>query len=658
MDTRTVHTKEEGNNGGHVTQTERNMQEMKTLLTVEEQTFDDNQQNKNEKDDPWAVDTDEEHGPQWEGKAAGKTFRQSDLLRNPVAGLMIGVLATVLLQSSSTTTSIIITLAGEGIIELHSTIPMVMGANIGTSVTNTIVSLAQSINREEFRRAFGGAVLLDMFNWLTVLILLPLEVATSYLYHLTGAIVDSMDLDNLQAENQEMLKAITKPFTKLIIEIDKDVITGVAKRRHGSHLEPILKRWCKNEDFFYNVSDSHKTIYYKDVNGTQAYITNLTEHGISYVINKEAGNTSVKYNDSHTIKDYIHVKRCKLKKGGDLQQYSVAAPSKIIPNTKNTEQTSTERDTKGTRNTNTHHRNMKHKRPYINQRNQWATGTDLGGPRKSLFAQTDLSDDVIGVLMLIVSLILIIQSLILIVKLLNSLLKGSLAKTIKRTINSEFPGKLAFLTGYVFILIGTGMTVIVQSSSVFTSMLTPLVGVGVVSLERMYPLTLGANVGTTITGILAAFSVSAEDIPVALHVAMVHLFFNVTGILLFYPVPVTRKVPIELAKILGNTTAKYRWFAILYLMLMFFVFPTFIFGMSLAGDAVLIGIGVPILILLTFIVIVNIMQHKCPHFLPHILKTWNFLPLFLHSLDPYDRVISRAIRFCHCCRHIKKRSKL
>lgn len=95
---------------------------------------------------------------------------------------------------------------------------MVMGANIGTSVTNTIVSLAQSKDRGEFRRAFGGATVHDMFNWLVVLVLLPIEVASSYLYHLTGAIISSMDMK--QRDNkQDILKTITKPFTSLIVKV-------------------------------------------------------------------------------------------------------------------------------------------------------------------------------------------------------------------------------------------------------------------------------------------------------------------------------------------------------------------------------------------------------------------------------------------------------
>jgi len=64
------------------------------------------------------------------------------------------------------------------VLPVRPAIPIIMGVNIGTSLTNTIVSLAQSADRDEFRRAFAGATVHDMFNWLTVLILLPLEIGT------------------------------------------------------------------------------------------------------------------------------------------------------------------------------------------------------------------------------------------------------------------------------------------------------------------------------------------------------------------------------------------------------------------------------------------------------------------------------------------------
>ncbi|GFS23341.1 sodium-dependent phosphate transport protein 2B-like [Elysia marginata] len=91
------------------------------------------------------------------GRAAGEAFRNSALLSNPVAGLMIGVMATVLVQSSSTATSIMVAMVASQVLPLQSTIPIVMGTNVGTSITSTLVSLAQAADREQFRRAFSGA---------------------------------------------------------------------------------------------------------------------------------------------------------------------------------------------------------------------------------------------------------------------------------------------------------------------------------------------------------------------------------------------------------------------------------------------------------------------------------------------------------------------
>lgn len=65
------------------------------------------------------------------------------------------------------------------VLTVKQAIPIVMGANIGTSVTNTIVSLGQITDKNDFRRAFAGATVHDAFNWLSVLVLLPIEVITS-----------------------------------------------------------------------------------------------------------------------------------------------------------------------------------------------------------------------------------------------------------------------------------------------------------------------------------------------------------------------------------------------------------------------------------------------------------------------------------------------
>ena len=103
-------------------------------------------------------------------------------------------------------------------VPVRQAIPIVMGANIGTSVTNTIVALGQAKERNEFRRAFGGATVHDMFNWLTVLIFFPIEIITHYLELMTDRILSGLDLMEQDVE-VEILKAVTGPFTKLIVQV-------------------------------------------------------------------------------------------------------------------------------------------------------------------------------------------------------------------------------------------------------------------------------------------------------------------------------------------------------------------------------------------------------------------------------------------------------
>ena len=86
---------------------------------------------------------------------------------------------------------------------------------------------------------------------------------------------------------------------------------------------------------------------------------------------------------------------------------------------------------------------------------------------------------------------------------------GRIAKVIRNIVNYECP-PCPWITGYLAIIVGLALTFLVQSSSVFTAALTPLVGIGVVSLELMYPLTLGANIGTTTTAIIASFASANE----------------------------------------------------------------------------------------------------------------------------------------------------
>ncbi|XP_038572491.1 solute carrier family 34 member 2b [Micropterus salmoides] len=483
------------------------------------------------------------------GKAAGDIFQDNVVLSNPVAGLVIGVLVTVLVQSSSTSSSIVVSMVSSGLLDVQSAVPIIMGANIGTSVTNTIVAMMQAGDRNEFRRAFAGATVHDFFNWLSVLILLPLEVATGVLYKLTSLIIKSF---NIQAgENSpELLNVITDPLTDSIIQLDKSVITGIATGDAAARNMSLIKIWCKKETntTFWNVT-----------------LENCTAGAVCW-----------------------------------------------------------------------------------EERNQ--TWTNYQEKCKHLFVDTNLPDLAVGLILLALSLLVLCTCLILIVKLLNSMLKGQVAVVIKKVLNTDFPFPFGWVTGYIAILVGAGMTFIVQSSSVFTSAITPLVGIGVISLERAYPLTLGSNIGTTTTAILAAMASPGETLANSLQIALCHFFFNIMGILLWYPIPFTR-LPIRLARGLGNHTAKYRWFAAFYLFLCFLVLPVSVFGLSLAGWQVLVGVGVPIIVLVVFVIIVNVMQSRCPRYLPIVLRSWDFLPRPLHSMAPWDAVVTSTLGFCgkHCC---------
>merc|ERR1719350_259134 len=251
----------------------------------------------------------------------------------------------------------------------------------------------------------------------------------------------------------------------------------------------------------------------------------------------------------------------------------------------------------------------------------------------------DIGDTSAGVILLVVSLFMLCGCLMGMVKLLNSLLGEKVREAIRTGVNKDIPVRgLGWLTGYLAMLLGAILTVLVQSSSVFTSTLTPLAGAGLVSLERAYPLTLGSNIGTTSTSLLAAMAAGGAHAQDSVQIALVHLMFNIIGIAIFYPIPFMRW-PISLAQTLGDTTAKYRWFALVYLFGMFLVFPGFIFLLSLAGPIIIYVVFVPIAALLLLITIINLLQRRKPKLLPAKLQNWEFLPELVRSLEPVDRLV-------------------
>lgn len=144
---------------------------------------------------------------------------------NPIVGLMIGILATSLVQSSSATTSILVGLVAGGSLSITNAIPIVMGANIGTTVTNTIVSVGHIGRRQEFARALGGATVHDFFNILAVLIFLPLETYTHFIERTSTFLSNTFDhMGGLTLISP--LKAIVKPISHTIIHLLRQLVSS------------------------------------------------------------------------------------------------------------------------------------------------------------------------------------------------------------------------------------------------------------------------------------------------------------------------------------------------------------------------------------------------------------------------------------------------
>merc|ERR1719433_1313565 len=329
---------------------------------------------------------------------------------------------------------------------------MIMGANIGTSVTNTIVSLAQSGDKDEYRRAFAGATVHDCFNLLTVAILLPIEAATGLLRHISVGIADATLADDTEKQDkQDFLKKITKPVTSRLVQVDKKLVTKVAQASTQEELDSLMAK--------------------------------------SMVVNSRT-------KDTH------------------------------------------------------------------------------------LFMDTPMSDDAAGWLLLFVSLIFMTTVLSLLVKVLQSVFRGRVAIWMQSLLNLEFKS-VPFLGDYVLVAFGVGITILMQSSSITTSTLTPLVGVGLIKLEKMLPFTVGANIGTTVTGMMSALA--SSNIKVGMQVALAHLFFNLIGTLIWFPLPFMRAIPLGMAKFLGSMAADLRWFPVAYIFTIFAIIPIVFFLLSLAG---------------------------------------------------------------------------
>ncbi len=151
-------------------------------------------------------------------KLFGKGFAEQIIgfTAKPLVGLFVGILATSLVQSSSATTSIIVGLTASGALTISGAIPMIMGANIGTSITNTIVSLAHIRKKEEFKKAFEIATIHDFFNLMVVIVLLPLELSFHILERGATYLTSFFLGSSVALEFSSPLDLIIKPVAKYI----------------------------------------------------------------------------------------------------------------------------------------------------------------------------------------------------------------------------------------------------------------------------------------------------------------------------------------------------------------------------------------------------------------------------------------------------------
>ena len=343
-------------------------------------------------------------------KLFGKEFsgRILQATSDPLIGLFIGILATTIVQSSSTTTSIIIGMVAAEAIGVRSAIFMVMGANIGTTVTAKLVSLGHITRKAEFRRAFAASSVHDTFNFITVAILFPLE----YFLHI--------------------LEHAATWMGRIFVDV-----TGITKP------ENYLKK-----------------------------ITQPTIEALADMLDK-------------------------------------------VP---------------------------------------W--------------------------LVLLVSVIITFLMLLAIVKLLQSLVLKKL---------EAFFDAFLFRNAAIAFMVGLFLTVLVQSSSITTSLIVPLAGAGVLRLQQIFPFTIGANIGTTVTGLLAALAVAGQPgidpklVLAGATVAFAHFLFNASGALIFLPSKKLRDLAVLFAEWLAELCIRNRFVPIAFIILVFYIIPIIVTWNTIAG---------------------------------------------------------------------------
>ena len=160
----------------------------------------------------------------------------------------------------------------------------------------------------------------------------------------------------------------------------------------------------------------------------------------------------------------------------------------------------------------------------------------------------------------IIGLVLVFFALLMLVKVLRSLMLGR-----AETFISKVLGK----SGWWGIVIGLVVTAMVQSSSITTSVLVPMAAAGIVTVSQIFPITIGANIGTTVTALIASLAIGGHGVTIAL----VHCLFNIIGLLMFYPIPAIRRLPVMAAERVGAFAAEHRKLSLFYVFAVFYGVP-------------------------------------------------------------------------------------
>lgn len=148
---------------------------------------------------------------------------------SPIVGLFIGMLATAIVQSSSSTTSIIVSMVAAGAVNLEFAVPMILGANIGTSVTSSLLAFGHIGKRKEYRRAVAAATVHDFFNIILVIIILPLEMLFGILSTPAQYIANNLDSfgnEGVSSKKWSPLTYTVKPVVKQIQSLFNEDLIG------------------------------------------------------------------------------------------------------------------------------------------------------------------------------------------------------------------------------------------------------------------------------------------------------------------------------------------------------------------------------------------------------------------------------------------------